>query len=272
MKLSFNKRLEEVCKEKNNRLCIGLDIDPTHFPDFRNKTIDTIETFAKDIIDRTSDFCPVYKPNFAFYERYGSNGYALLERIVKYINGRSLVIADAKRGDIGNTSYQYAKSIFDNMGCDAITVSPYMGRDAIEPFIEDLEKGVFVLAITSNAGAAELQNNLADKIPLYKKVINLVNELNINDNMGIVVGATQTKIMEEVKKISKGLPWLIPGIGSQGGNLEKSVTISNHDGIGIVNISRSILYAGTGSLDDILQAAQNYTKEIQKNLCNPIIY
>ena len=108
MKLSFNMRLEEVSKEKNNRLCIGVDIDPNHFPDFRNKTIDAMEIFAKDVIDRTSDFCPVYKPNFAFYERYGSKGYALLERIVKYIDGRSLVIADAKRGDIGNSSKYYS--------------------------------------------------------------------------------------------------------------------------------------------------------------------
>jgi len=266
MKLSFNKRLQKICKEKNNRLCIGLDIDPNHFPHFRNKTIEAMEAFAKDVIDRTIDFCPVYKPNFAFYERYGSKGYALLERIVNFINNRSLVIADAKRGDIGNTSYQYSKSILDNMGCDAITVSPYMGKDAIEPFIENAEKGIFVLAITSNEGAAELQNNSDDKLPLYKKVINIANELNINDNIGIVVGATQTDVMEEIKNISTGLSWLIPGVGSQGGSLEKSITISNQGNIGIINISRAILYAGRGNLDDIIQSAKNYTTKIQKSL------
>ena len=140
MSISFNKRLIEVCNEKNNRLCIGLDINPDCFPKERGTSIDEVEAFVKDVIDGTISFCPVYKPNFAFYERFGSKGYALLERVVDYIAGRAIVIADAKRGDIGNTSVQYAKSILENMGCDAITISPYMGRDTIEPFMERKDK------------------------------------------------------------------------------------------------------------------------------------
>ena len=124
MSLSFNKQLKEICNKKNNRLCIGLDIDPDKFIDNRNMSIDSMEHFLKEVIDGTIDFCPIYKPNFAFFERYGSKGYLLLEKLVSYIDGRSIVIADAKRGDIGNTSSQYAKSILDSMGCDAITISP----------------------------------------------------------------------------------------------------------------------------------------------------
>ena len=270
MTLSFNKRLQEICIKKNNRLCIGLDIDPDHFPQGRDTTLDGIEIFAKEVIDGTIDYCPVYKPNFAFYERYGSKGYALLERIVDYVNGRALVIADAKRGDIGNTSRQYARSILETMGCDAITISPYMGRDAIEPFLIDIEKGVFILAITSNKNAAEIQNNPNDTLPLYEKIIQIARKLNKDDNIGIVVGATQIDLMENIRRLSEGLAWLVPGIGAQGGDLQKSVSISNNNGVGIINISRGILYAGNGSLDEIINSAYQYTEQIREIVCNPV--
>ncbi|SVC40150.1 uncharacterized protein METZ01_LOCUS293004, partial [marine metagenome] len=256
MALSFNKRLQKICDEKENWLCIGLDIDPDKFPSGRDTSLKGMETFAKEVIDGTIEFCPVYKPNFAFYERFGSRGYALLERIVDYISGRALVIADAKRGDIGNTSRQYSEAILKTMGCDAITLSPYMGRDTISPFLEDAKKGVFILTMTSNDGAAEIQNNRNDTIPLYQRVVEMASELNENDNIGLVVGATQPKVMEKIRKLSKGLSWLIPGIGAQGGDLQKSVSISNQNGIGVVNISRGILYPENGSMDNFLQ--ENY--------------
>ena len=270
MKLSFNNSLQKICSTKNNRLCIGLDIDPDRFPVDREKSLEAMEVFAKEVIDGTIEFCPVYKPNFAFYERYGSKGYALLERIVDYINGRSIVIADAKRGDIGNTSRQYAQSILKTMGCDAMTISPYMGRDAIEPFLENTEKGVFILAMTSNPGAAEIQNDQNDSIPLYQKVVNMAINLNKGENIGLVVGATQTDVMGKIREMSPGLPWLVPGIGAQGGNLRDAVTISNQNSIGIINISRGILYAGNGSIDDIIESAQQYTEQIQEITCNPM--
>ncbi|MCH2445671.1 MAG: orotidine-5'-phosphate decarboxylase, partial [Candidatus Marinimicrobia bacterium] len=178
MVLSFNHRLQNICKEKSNSLCIGLDIDPDKFPSGRDTSLDGMEAFGKEVIDGTIDFCPAYKPNLAFFERFGSKGYALLERLVDHINGRAVVIADAKRGDIGNTSQQYAKAILETMGCDAITISPYMGREAIEPFIENAEKGSFILAVTSNPGARELQEHGGGADPLYKKVIQLAVELN----------------------------------------------------------------------------------------------
>ena len=182
MKLSFNQRLAAVCKRKNNYLCIGLDIDPDKFQIGRDTSIDSMEEFGKEVIDGTIDFCPIYKPNFAFFERFGSKGYALLERLVNHINGRAIVIADAKRGDIGNTSQQYAKAILETMGCDAITISPYLGRDAIVPFITNPDKGVFILAVTSNPSARELQEHGGSSDPLYKRVIQIADELNKGNN------------------------------------------------------------------------------------------
>ncbi len=272
MPLSFNKRLNKICHEKNNRLCIGLDIDPDHFPENRGNSIEEMEAFVKDVIDGTISFCPVYKPNFAFYERFGSKGYALLERVVDYVAGRAIIIADAKRGDIGNTSRQYAKSILENMGCDAITISPYMGRDAIEPFMGSNDKGVFILAMTSNKGAAEIQNNQNDTLPLYERITRIAVELNENDNIGLVVGATNLDFMIKIREISNGLSWLIPGIGAQGGDLHKSVSISNQNGIGLINVSRGILYAGEGRLKDVLKAAENYTEQIREITCNLMTY
>ena len=270
MKLSFNQRLEVVCKGRNNYLCIGLDIDPDKFPLGRDTSLDGMETFGKEVIDGTIDFCPAYKPNLAFFERFGSHGYALLERLVDHINGRAIVIADAKRGDIGNTSRQYAKAILETMGCDAITISPYMGREAIEPFIENAEKGSFILAVTSNPTAHELQIHGGEECPLYKKVILIANELNISNNIGLVIGATQTKVMEDARELSKGMPWLIPGVGTQGGDLETALNISHQNGMGIINISRGILYARSGNMEDVIQSAINYTNKIRNIIWNPV--
>ena len=272
MILSFNHRLVQKCKEKSNSLCIGLDIDPDKFSSKRDASLDSMEAFGKEVIDGTIDFCPIYKPNFAFFERFGSKGYIVLERLIDHISGRAIVIADAKRGDIGNTSRQYAKAILGTMGCDAITISPYMGREAIEPFIENVEKGSFILAVTSNPSAHELQLHGGKKNSLYKKVILIANELNVLDNIGLVVGATQTEVMEDVRERSVGMPWLIPGVGTQGGDLELALNISHQNGMGIINVSREILYAGNGSIEDIIQSAKNYTKRIQSIIWNPVSY
>ena len=270
MSLSFNHRLQNICKEKSNSLCIGLDIDPDQFSTGRDISLDGMEIFGKEVIDGTIDFCPVYKPNFAFFERFGSKGYALLERLVDHINGRAIVIADAKRGDIGNTSRQYAKAILETMGCDAITISPYMGREAIEPFIENAEKGSFILAVTSNPSAHELQTHGGKECALYKKVILIANELNVSNNIGLVIGATQTKVMEDVRELSKGMPWLIPGVGTQGGDLETALNISHQNGMGIINVSRDILYARSGNMEEVIQSAINYTNKIRNIIWNPL--
>ncbi len=265
MEKSFNQRLLDRCNKTNNRLCIGLDIDPDKLPS-NISNFESIESYIKDIIDSTISFCPVYKPNLAFYERFGSKGFNLLENIVKYIGGRAIVIADAKRGDIGNTSKHYADSVFNQFGFDAITVSPYMGSDSITPFIEDKNKGVFVLCLTSNNSAKDFQFMMKKKSTLYEMVGDKVKSLNHNDNLGLVVGATNKEQMLSLRKRTSPLPWLIPGIGAQGGDLETSVKVGNKQGLGIINVSRSIIYAGDGLIDDISNAALDYTEEIRSFL------
>ena len=265
MKKSFNERLMSRCKETNNRLCIGLDIDPDKLP-ASVSNFKSIELFIKDIIDSTIDFCPVYKPNLAFYERFGSKGFNLLENIVDFIGDRAITIADGKRGDIGNTSKHYANSIFNQFGFDAITISPYMGTDSITPFMQDKSKGVFVLCLTSNNSSKDFQFLTKNDTPLYQLVADKTKSLNINNNLGLVVGATNDNQMLSLREKSEGLSWLIPGVGTQGGNLETSVKIGNKNSIGIINISRSIIYSGDGSINDISEAALNYTRKIRSFL------
>tara|TARA_Y100001970_G_scaffold99511_1_gene125129 strand:+ start:474 stop:1277 length:804 start_codon:yes stop_codon:yes gene_type:complete len=265
MNNSFNSKLKKACEEKNNRLCIGLDINPKVDTDNEVKIIDYIESFAKEVIDATIEFCPVYKPNLAFYEKFGYKGIKVLESIVDYIDGRAITIADAKRGDIGNTTKRYASAIFEKMGFDSITVSPYMGRDSIKPFIDNESKGAFILCLTSNKSAIDFQFLKENGRTLYQKVAEVGVELNSNNNVGLVVGATQPEYMESIIDYSKGLNWLIPGIGAQGGDLEKSLLICKRsDKIGIINVSRGILSAGNGEIDDIVSATINYTNEIRK--------
>jgi len=265
MNNSFNSKLKNACEEKNNRLCIGLDINPKIDSDDESRIIDYIGSFAKEIIDATIEYCPIYKPNLAFYEKYGYKGVKVLETIVDHINGRAITIADAKRGDIGNTTKRYASAIFEKMGFDSITVSPYMGSDSIKPFIENKEKGAFVLCLTSNKSADDFQFINYNGLTLYQKVAKVAAKLNSNDNIGLVVGATKPEYMESIVDYSQGLNWLIPGIGAQGGDLEKSLLIcKKSDKIGIINISRGILSAGNGDINDILNATIKYTNEIRK--------
>ena len=196
--MNFNEKLKLKCLEKNNRLCLGLDIDNTTL---KNNSLNYMNSYIKDIINATIDLCPVYKINFSFYERYGSKGYEILEKIPEYINGESISIADAKRGDIGNSSKFYAESILNYLGYDSITVSPYMGADSIEPFINYENKGVFILALTSNPGSIDFQKQSIDKNELYKLVIKMCNRLNKYNNIGLVVGATNENDLEKVALI-----------------------------------------------------------------------
>ena len=261
--MSFNQKLKNICLEKNNRLCIGLDIDNEKLS---INSLDSMQKFIKDIISATIDLCPVYKMNFAFYERYGSKGYEILEEISSFIDNKAITIADAKRGDIGNSSKYYAEAIFDHLNFDSITVSPYMGFDSIYPFTSYKDKGVFILALTSNPGSENFQKKIIESEALYKHVINLSNSLNKYDNVGIVVGATNAEYLDEINKISKSLQWLMPGIGAQGGDLKKSITIGEENFLSLVNVSRGILRAGDGSINAIRKETEIYTKEIRKIL------
>ncbi|OUW60062.1 MAG: orotidine-5'-phosphate decarboxylase [bacterium TMED198] len=264
MKTNFNSLLYNKCKEKNNWLCLGLDIDPDFFNNSISDPIDFLEKFAFEIIDSTIDIVPVYKPNLAFFERYGYKGFKVFEKIVEYIDGRSIVIADAKRGDIGNTCKYYASAMFDEMGCDAITVNPYMGSDSILPFLKNKFKGVFVLCLTSNSSSGELQNDTNDNTPLFLKVAKLVGSLNKNGNLGLVVGATKSDFFDQINKYCNKMPYLIPGVGHQGGDLEESLISSNKNGYGIINVSRSIINSGKGNLKSIRSAALSYTEKIRE--------
>ena len=261
---TFNERLQNLSLLKNSKLCIGLDIDPVRMPDNMDKTLSGMESHLKEIIDSTTDICLAYKLNMAFYEQFGFRGYELMEKLVSYIDRRNITIADGKRGDIGNTTQKYATSIFDIIGFDSITVSPYMGSDSIIPFIQNKEKGAFVLCLTSNESSKEVQLFKKGNDTVYQFISKLGSNLNTNNNIGLVVGATNPTFMENIRE-SNSLPWLIPGIGVQGGNLKQSVTISNkNNSIGLINVSRGIIFAGDCSIYDINKSAKSYNDKINE--------
>ena len=259
---SFNEILKKYCDEKNNRLCIGLDVDNRKL---ENTSLLFMKNHIKKIIDATIDICPVYKINLAFYECLGPEGMNILLEICKYINTRSLIIGDAKRGDIGNSSKYYAEAIFEIYGFDAITISPYMGIDSMEPFIHYKDRGIFILCLTSNDGSKDLQYKVLNNgQTIYSHIAKLSLDINYNNNIGLVVGATKYDKMMELKKISKSLPWLIPGVGFQKGNLKESMEIGSlYDSTSIINVSRGIIQAGDCSIKDIRLAAKNYTNQIR---------
>jgi len=261
--MNFNELLKIKCNEKNNRLCLGLDIDNDSL---ENKSLDYMNSYIKDIIVSTVDVCPVYKINFSFYERHGSKGYEILEKIPEYVNGESILIADAKRGDIGNSSKFYAESIFDYLGYDSVTVSPFMGIDSIKPFVNYKSKGVFVLALTSNLGSNDFQKKFINNKELYKYVIEMCNELNRHNNVGLVIGATNDEELDEVALVSNSLPWLMPGIGFQGGNLKRSLLVGEKNYLPLINVSRGILNFKNRKVSDIREATLSYTNEIRKIL------
>ena len=264
MEISYKKRLENVCNKKRSRLCIGLDFDLDTMINPKINDLNSLNSFILDVIDSTVDICSVYKPNFAFYEKYGPKGLKILENIINQVDGKCITIADAKRGDIGNTSKMYAQSIFKYYNFDAVTIAPYMGSDSIEPFLLDKSKGAYILCLTSNQSAKEFQYKFNKNSYLYQDVAKLASDLNYNDNVGLVVGATNVSNMESIKKVDSSLTWLVPGIGFQGGDLEQSVRISNLKSIGIINVSRGIIYSGNQSLDDIRLSAIKYNNDINR--------
>ena len=261
--MSFNFKLESLIKERNSCLCVGLDISPESLG---SSNILNLKKHSFDVVDMTRDLAIAYKPNFAFFERWGAAGFAWLEEIISYIGNEHILIADAKRGDIGNTAKQYAMSIFDHFNFDAITLSPYMGKDSIEPFIDRNEKGAFILCRTSNSSAEQIQGKIEDNWAVFKKVAALSNKLNVNNNVGLVVGATAVEELRIIRKLFPNLPMLIPGVGAQGGDLEKSVKLGNQSSCALVNISRGISFAGDMSLKTIRSSAENYVLKMQSIL------
>ena len=262
--ISFNNKLIEHANNAKSLLCVGLDINPDNLES--NSLSDLID-YSKIVIDYTRDYALAYKPNFAFFERWGSKGFIWLEEIIEYIGEGPILIADAKRGDIGNTAKQYAESVFTHFGFDCITLNPYLGRDSIEPFLCYDSRGVFILCKTSNGSGPEFQNQIiSDKRPLYQEVAYWANDMNKNNNIGLVVGATYPDELQTVRDIVPELPILVPGIGAQGGDLEKCVKISNKSSIGIINVSRSISFPKDKSKSAIGSIAESYMLKINRAL------
>ena len=257
-------------KTKRSFLCIGLDTDIQKIPKFLLKSEDPIFEFNKKIIDATNSYCVAYKPNIAFYESLGINGWKALEKTIKYINSsypEIFTIADAKRGDIGNTSSMYAKAYFETLNFDSITINPYMGKDSVEPFLKYKNKHTILLALTSNVGAFDFQTkNIVDNSnKLYEEVIKTSTSWKNSNQLMYVVGATKASYLKEIRNIVPNSFLLIPGVGAQGGDLKEVCDNGLNNEVGLlINSSRSIIYASNDTNFDI-DAAKN-AQEIQSQM------
>lgn len=234
------------CQRKNkSMICLGLDLDPRKMPQEISRTPKGMYDFLRQVIDSTADLVCAYKPNVAFYENIGPEGLSLLAQLVRRIPDGIPVILDGKRGDIGNTAAQYAECLFDRLGADWVTVNPYMGYDSMRPFVEYEGKGLFVLCLTSNPGHKDFQMIECDGKPLYRIVAEKVAYWNKEGNFGLVVGATVPDQLAELRQVAGDMAILIPGVGAQGGSLEKAAQggTDNFTRTGVINVCRSVLYA-----------------------------
>jgi orotidine-5'-phosphate decarboxylase len=275
-----NTLIEQI-KQKNSYLCVGLDTDITKIPKHLQENKNAIVDFNKAIIDATKDYCVSYKINTAFYEALGSKGWDAMEETVNYIPSTHLKIGDAKRGDIGNTSSQYAKAFFETLKFDAITVAPYMGEDSIRPFLEYEDKWTIVLGLTSNKGAADFEmkqlvsedtkqgNGHLRSEYLYEHVLKTISQWGTKDNLMFVVGATQATELTNIRSIIPDNFLLVPGVGFQGGSLAETSKYGMNKDCGLlVNASRAIIYAGSGEnfADEAKAIAQQYQTEMKTYL------
>lgn len=265
--MTLNELTAQI-KVKKSFLCIGLDVDLDKIPYPLLKEEDPIFSFNKSIIDATHHLVVAYKPNTAFYEAYGMKGWQSLQKTISYLNTRYpeiFTIADAKRGDIGNTSKMYARAFFQDMNFDSVTVAPYMGRDSIEPFLSFQDKYTILLALTSNQGAYDFQTQLINDRELYKKVLETSRLYENSDRLMYVIGATKASFLEAIRKIIPQSFLLVPGIGAQGGSLEEVCKYGMTKDIGLlVNSSRGIIYASKDH--DFATAAASKAGEMQKQM------
>lgn len=260
-------------KEKKSFLCVGLDTDTNKIPQYLIETDENaIFSFNKTIIDKTADLCVAYKPNLAFYESIGIAGWTALEKTVHYIRKNypdQFIIADAKRGDIGNTSAMYAQAFFKKMDFDAITVAPYMGEDSVTPFLTYPKKWVILLALTSNKGAFDFQYTTENDEKLFEKVLKTSKKWGTDENLMYVVGATKADMLAEIRKIVPNHFLLVPGIGAQGGSLQEVAKYGLNEQCGLlVNSSRQIIYASSDEDfgDKARQEAYKTQQEMKKLL------
>jgi orotidine-5'-phosphate decarboxylase len=264
--VTFQDKLRATAARNRSLLCVGLDPDQALLPAcVRDRDNPTLH-FLKQVIDATADLVCAYKPNFAFFGALGERGWPTLKATLEHIPPSVPVLLDAKVGDIGNTAEQYARMFFAVLGADALTVNPYMGHDAVAPFLAYPDKGVFLLCLTSNQGAEDFaQQQLADG-PLYLRVARKAVEWNAAGNCGLVVGATQPGAFSQLRQLAPDLPFLVPGVGAQGGDLE-AVVRSGADGRGgglLVNASRAVLYASAGA--DFAEAARRAAQRLRQRI------
>lgn len=253
-------------KSKSSFLCVGLDPDPTKIPSSLSQEKEPILAFNKAIIDATADYCVAYKPNIAFYESLGNRGWDILGATLELIPKDCLSIADAKRGDIGNTAAMYAKTFFQTYLFDAITIAPYMGEDSVKPFLNFKDKWSIVLGLTSNPGSADFQlQKLADGRDVFEAVLEIVATWGTDENLMFVIGATHAEMFKLVRKYLPTNFLLVPGVGAQGGDLDAICRYGMIDDVGLlINASRSILYADTGR--DFAQSARDEAMAIQTRM------
>ncbi|WP_027138834.1 orotidine-5'-phosphate decarboxylase [Gaetbulibacter saemankumensis] len=259
--------INEINKKKSF-LCVGLDVDLNKIPQHLLEEEDPIFAFNKAIIDATHHLCVAYKPNTAFYEAYGIKGWKALEKTIKYINENHpeiFTIADAKRGDIGNTSTMYAKAFFEDLAFDSVTVAPYMGKDSVEPFLAFEDKHTIMLGLTSNEGAFDFQTKLVDGKELYKQVLETSKSWKNAHNLMYVVGATKAEYLAEIRNIIPESFLLVPGVGAQGGNLQDVCKYGMTENVGLlINSSRGIIYASKET--NFAEVAGQKAAELQKEM------
>lgn len=261
----FLHKLDEACRTNRSLLCVGLDPDPARIP------VSDAAEFNRAIVDATADLVCAYKPNLAFYEAMGIDGLKALEHTVAYIKASApdaVIIGDAKRGDVGDTAEAYARAMFDVWGFDAVTVNAYLGGDTVRPFLEYGGRGVFIVCRTSNPGARDFQDLKSNRSgePLYRTVAAQAMEWSEGGNVGLVVGATYPSEMKQLREVCPDLPFLIPGVGAQGGDL-KDATLNGVDSNGrraVINASRSVLYASSDS--DYAQAARKEATNLRDGI------
>lgn len=262
------QQLISEIKRKKSFLCVGLDVNLDKIPEFLLKEEDPIFAFNKAIIDATHQYAVAYKPNTAFYEAYGLKGWKSLEKTISYLNKNYpeiFTIADAKRGDIGNTSSRYAKAFFEDLGFDSITVAPYMGKDSVEPFLDFKDKHTILLALTSNEGAFDFQTKNVGQQELYKEVLETSKAWGNSENLMYVVGATKAEYLADIRKIVPNSFLLVPGVGAQGGNLKDVCKYGMSENIGLlINSSRGIIYASNKS--DFADAAAEVAMKMQTEM------
>lgn len=266
-----NFSLETLKREiftKKSFLCVGLDVDLDKIPPFLLKEEDPIFAFNKAIIDATHPYTIAYKPNIAFYEAYGERGWQSLRKTINYINEQHphiFTIADAKRGDIGNTATMYAKAFFEDLQFDSVTVAPYMGQDSVEPFLAFENKVTILLALTSNKGAFDFQTLTTEKSHLYEQVLIRSQKWHNAKNLMYVVGATKAEYLADIRRIVPDAFLLVPGVGAQGGDLKEVCQYGLNDSVGlIINASRAVIYASQG--EDFAEKAGEVAENLQKEM------